>query len=161
MGEEWLFLKRANKKTLSETKKTNDLQILHPPAASPSPFSLKHASFPALPCKRLNAPVWRLWGFGETVHKMQSQISILRDKPTMYLNVLLLLNNWENFKVWKMFKKDQKKKKKKKSEHYRLHQISYLTGQKGCTYTLPLPQHSRRFFFPFLSFFFSFPFLKS
>lgn len=31
--------------------------------------------------------------FNETVHKMQSQISILRDKPTMYLNVLLLLIN--------------------------------------------------------------------
>ena len=46
---------------------------------------------------------------------MQSQISILRDKPTMYLNVLLLLNNWEKFKVQKWLKKKRFKKKKKQA----------------------------------------------
>lgn len=39
--------------------------------------------------------------FNQTVHKMQSWISVSSNKPTMYLNVLLLLNNWENFKVKK------------------------------------------------------------
>lgn len=45
----------------------------------------------------------------------------------MYLNVLLLLNNWEKFKVWKILKKPKKKKKKrqkKTSYGYRL--INYI-----------------------------------
>lgn len=58
-----------------------------------SVFSLKHASFPALRARETHSTGLEVQRFHETVHTMQSQISILRDKPTMYLNVLLLLNN--------------------------------------------------------------------
>lgn len=54
----------------------------------------KHTTPPTFPADQQTwCTAMAVQSFNETVHKMQSQISILRDKPTMYLNVLLLLNN--------------------------------------------------------------------
>lgn len=104
----------------------------------------KHASLHTLPANQeTRCTVTEVQSFSETVHKMQSQISILRDKPTMYLNVLLLLNNWEKFKVSKI-KKIKKDKKKRKRESITGYIRSATSRSKGCTYT---PQHHRRSFF--------------
>lgn len=90
-------MKRAEEKQ-TQSKRTEKKK--HLPALSSSSriavsfFSLKHASFPApLPARDTHSTDLEVQPFHETVHKMQSQISILRDKPTTYLNVLLLLNN--------------------------------------------------------------------
>ena len=138
-----LFLKRASK-----PHHTNPA----PPAASPSRSSCiaislppSHASLLTLPTDRQTwCTVMAVQSFSETVHKMQSRISILRDKPTMYLNVLLLLNNWEKYKVRK--KKNKKKNKNATSDQQ-------FPGQK-VVHTLPNILVEAWFFFLFVCFFY-------
>lgn len=97
------------------------LAIYKPSSSSCIATPPKHATLPTFPADQQTwCTAMAVQSFNETVYKMQSQISILRDKPTMYLNVLLLLNNWEKFKVRKL----KKKKKTKKKKHYWLHHIS-------------------------------------